>query len=142
MLKVISARGFVQLGHWENEAEYEEYEGFHQWNFTEQDGDFVIWNRGARFSLRERMREYLDITVWRKPVRANSRDWIVVQFWKKPGADKFLKKVRTNLREKYQFMSTRVTAAEEGGAVEGANDLARRYHALFRGVLRDRFING
>ncbi len=147
MLKVVSTRGFVQLGHWENEAEYEKYGGFHQWNFTERDGDFVIWNRGARISLRERMGDHLDITVWRIPVAENSRDWILAQFRKKPGADEFLKKVGTNLGEKYQCLSSRVTTAGEGDAAEeagdpGASPLARRYHALFRSVLRDRFAEG
>lgn len=45
MLRVVKVGGLVVLSHHENEAENEQYVGFHQFNFTERDGDFIIWNK-------------------------------------------------------------------------------------------------
>jgi SAM-dependent methyltransferase len=45
MLAMTRPGGRVLLRHIRNEAERENYGGFHQWNFDEADGRFVIWNR-------------------------------------------------------------------------------------------------
>jgi hypothetical protein len=37
----------VILRHHRNEAEYEKYKGFHQFNFDVRYGTFVIWNRST-----------------------------------------------------------------------------------------------
>ncbi|MDR6816455.1 SAM-dependent methyltransferase [Neorhizobium sp. 2083] len=45
MLTVCRVGGYVMLRHAHNEAEHEQYSGFHQWNLTMRHNDFVIWNR-------------------------------------------------------------------------------------------------
>ncbi len=45
MLSVVKNGGLICLGHNQNEAGRENYLGFHQWNFTEDDGDFVFWSK-------------------------------------------------------------------------------------------------
>lgn len=44
MLKVVKRGRYVLLRHHENEGERASYATLHQWNFTERDGEFVIWN--------------------------------------------------------------------------------------------------
>jgi len=58
MLEVSRSTGMVLLGHRRNEAEFENYSGFHQWNFDLRDGEFVIWNKGQQISVTDRLREF------------------------------------------------------------------------------------
>jgi SAM-dependent methyltransferase len=53
MLMVTKIGGHVILRHHINEAEHENYSGFHQYNFDEQDDDFVIWNKNAKILVRD-----------------------------------------------------------------------------------------
>jgi SAM-dependent methyltransferase len=45
MLRVLKKNGAVYLKHHINEAQTENYQGFHQFNFDVRDGRFVIWNK-------------------------------------------------------------------------------------------------
>lgn len=51
MLRVCKRGSMVFLAHVENEAERENYQGMHQWNFARQDGRFVIWSQAARHDV-------------------------------------------------------------------------------------------
>lgn len=53
MLRVTKSGGHVILRHHINEAEHERYAGFHQYNFDEQDGEFVIWNKSSAIRVRD-----------------------------------------------------------------------------------------
>lgn len=53
MFSVAKKNGFVVLMHHKNEAEQEQYQGLHQWNFDEQDGKFVIWNQSSKYNVTE-----------------------------------------------------------------------------------------
>ncbi len=53
MLWVLKPGGVIYLTHFENEAEHNLYHGLHQWNMANQDGDYIIWNKKYRTSLRE-----------------------------------------------------------------------------------------
>lgn len=44
MLLVAKPGGYVLLDHALDEAVKEEYAGLHQWNFTEKDGELIVWN--------------------------------------------------------------------------------------------------
>ncbi len=48
MLICLKTSGRIFLSHRCDEAEEENYTGFHQWNFTEESGDFIIWNNNIR----------------------------------------------------------------------------------------------
>ncbi len=52
MLRVLKVGGRIALHHYENEAEKENYSGFHQFNFKKQGEDFVIWNKSGEINLR------------------------------------------------------------------------------------------
>jgi len=62
MLMVTKPGGHVVLRHHVNEAEHERYRGFHQYNFDEQDGDFVIWNKNSRVLVRDMLPSWAEIT--------------------------------------------------------------------------------
>jgi len=74
MLQVAAPNGVIVLGHRRNEAEYENYSGFHQWNFEDENGRFIIWNRDRRVDVTDLMNgiatlstriqnEYISVTI-------------------------------------------------------------------------------
>jgi SAM-dependent methyltransferase len=65
MCRVVRVGGHVILRHSPNEAESECYVGFHQYNFDEQDGEFVIWNKKSRVKVADAMPIAVDITCRR-----------------------------------------------------------------------------
>jgi ubiquinone/menaquinone biosynthesis C-methylase UbiE len=48
MLRVVKVDRTIVLRHVRNEAENENYSGFHQHNFDLQGGKFIIWNKQAK----------------------------------------------------------------------------------------------
>lgn len=63
MLRAVRIGGRVVLRHHENEAENENYEGFHQWNLTLRDGAFVIWRRGEELNVSRLVQGVADVEV-------------------------------------------------------------------------------
>lgn len=51
MIHVLRPEGAIFLRHFENEGYREAYSGLHQWNFTVENGDFVIWNPRVRVNV-------------------------------------------------------------------------------------------
>jgi SAM-dependent methyltransferase len=54
MLAVVRPGGYVLLNHFINEGSSQGYLGLHQWNLTERDGSFVIWNAERDENISER----------------------------------------------------------------------------------------
>ncbi|MCP8894346.1 class I SAM-dependent methyltransferase [Shinella daejeonensis] len=63
MLGVLKTGSNIFLSHFRNEAEEANYAGFHQWNFDEIDGRFVIWNRQNRIDVANALSEHADVLV-------------------------------------------------------------------------------
>lgn len=63
MLTVVRPGGVVCLRHSRNEAEFEQYSGFHQWNFDADNGDFVVWNKMERVNVTKMFVGRADIRV-------------------------------------------------------------------------------
>ncbi|MCA6479609.1 MAG: methyltransferase domain-containing protein [Chitinophagaceae bacterium] len=63
MLIVARIGGRVVLQHATNEAEREQYIGFHQWNFDEEGGQFVIWNKSGKIDASERFRHFSSMEI-------------------------------------------------------------------------------
>lgn len=139
MLKMVRPGGFVQLGHWENEGVHEKYGGLHQWNFTEENGDFVLWTPRQRLSLREAIGKHVRLDVWRIPISYAGRDWILVQMWRTETTTEILADKPGRLQLKYRLLRTLMGVREAGDANGHAADLASRYHALLRQFLEDRY---
>jgi SAM-dependent methyltransferase len=56
MLAVAKIGGRAILRHMTNEAERAAYDGLHQWNFNQEDGDFIVWNKAKRVNLQKNSR--------------------------------------------------------------------------------------
>ncbi len=50
----------LYLNHFRNEAENEAYRGFHQFNITEKDGDFILWNKDTELNVTKLCKEFAD----------------------------------------------------------------------------------
>jgi SAM-dependent methyltransferase len=61
MLAVLRPGGLMLLRHNVNEAEANQYHGFHQWNFDLRDGSFVIWNQATVKDVSEALRGRADV---------------------------------------------------------------------------------
>lgn len=63
MLEIVKPGGVVFLAHRRNEAETEDYSGFHQWNFDKIGDDFVMWNKKSRVCVRDAIGEFATVEV-------------------------------------------------------------------------------
>lgn len=62
-LKALKIGGVLYLLHRKNEAEHENYRGFHQFNIDCKDGQLVIWNKESNTNISEIISEYVSINV-------------------------------------------------------------------------------
>lgn len=63
MLAVVRPGCYVNLVHCSNEAEHASYAGLHQWNFTEENGHFIIWNKHVRIDLTNELAPQCQVDV-------------------------------------------------------------------------------
>lgn len=63
MYKVARPKGRILLVHRANEAEFEKYEGFHQWNLDKEGDRFIIWNKEVRTDVNTQFCDRADIVV-------------------------------------------------------------------------------
>jgi SAM-dependent methyltransferase len=76
MLEVARPRATVLIRHIENEAAGGGYNGLHQWNFTEEKGRAVIWNRARRIHLDAELPSNLRIRVKRESgIPRDGQEW-------------------------------------------------------------------
>lgn len=61
LLYICKIGGKVILRHNENEAEAEQYDGFHQWNLSARGERFIIWNLEEKYDIYELFGDYADI---------------------------------------------------------------------------------
>jgi SAM-dependent methyltransferase len=83
MLAAVRPGGVVLLRHEVDEGENENYAGLHQWNFSETDGHFVIWNKDAKVDMTERLADAATVKAWRDTVR--DAPWVMVLITKNAG---------------------------------------------------------
>jgi SAM-dependent methyltransferase len=77
MLRVAKVGGAIVLKHFRNEAEKEQYGGFHQFNLDVEDGSFVIWNKALHISVADHLPIKAEIVALRQ------EDTIVVVIYKR-----------------------------------------------------------
>lgn len=53
--------GVLYLNHHPNEAEMEQYKGFHQYNVDERDGELIIWNKDITLNVTQILGDYATI---------------------------------------------------------------------------------
>lgn len=66
MLIITKPAGTIILKHFLNEAENENYTGFHQWNLWLLGDKFIIWNREEFYNVNEIFKKNTDITASEK----------------------------------------------------------------------------
>lgn len=64
MLKVTRNNCHVLLMHRPNEAEKENWRGLHQWNFSEEEGDFIISSKEKKINFSRSYSNLCDIKCW------------------------------------------------------------------------------
>jgi SAM-dependent methyltransferase len=79
-LTVAKTGGFVVLSHARNEAVNANYDGLHQWNFDDEAGEFIVWNREMRVNVSKLLQHRAEIrtqgdakgldVIFRKTVRS------------------------------------------------------------------------
>jgi SAM-dependent methyltransferase len=65
IINLLKEGSYAYLEHAENEAEWENYDGTHHWNFTEVDGHFIIWSTERRIDVSVLCSKYASIAVQR-----------------------------------------------------------------------------
>ncbi len=60
MLEVVKNKHYVLLMHRPNEAEHENWQGLHQWNFSIENEDFVISSKNFRVNFSEKYKNLFD----------------------------------------------------------------------------------
>jgi hypothetical protein len=70
MLYVAKLGGRLYLEHSVDEAEFEEYSGFHQRNFNEDDGDLIVWNESHRTNVTKELADIAIVTTVTDPWRS------------------------------------------------------------------------
>jgi SAM-dependent methyltransferase len=77
IVRVLKPAGAVFLRHFENEGYREAYSGLHQWNFTIDDGDFIIWNPKIRVNVSRRLAN-CSVRTTREKSGEEGADFIIV----------------------------------------------------------------
>lgn len=62
---ILSIGGILYLNHHPNEAETEQYKGFHQFNIDEDKGTLIIWNKSEKYVINELLGNHAKIKVCR-----------------------------------------------------------------------------
>ena len=64
-LEVVKKGGVLYLNHHPNEAETEQYKGFHQNNIDEADGQLIIWNKSERHIVNTLVSSFAEVKTSR-----------------------------------------------------------------------------
>lgn len=62
-LNVVKNNSTIRIIVFENEAEYGDYNGFHQWNIKEENGNLIIWKENFQVNIGVLLNEYCTINV-------------------------------------------------------------------------------
>jgi len=62
ILGICKIGGKIILRHIENEAEKENYMGFHQWNLCVENNNFLIWRKEIKYCISKMFEKYIDVS--------------------------------------------------------------------------------
>jgi hypothetical protein len=91
MLAVAKIGANVRLNHEQNEGETQNYSGFHQWNFTVENGHFIIRGKSKTFNVTQLLGSFAEVgshltnrcvNVHMRKLKDLSKEWLA-----KVGAD-------------------------------------------------------
>jgi SAM-dependent methyltransferase len=61
LLRVLAPGGVLVLQHYQDEGLFENYSGLHHWNFTDEGGNLVFWNREYSVNMSRLLRKVANI---------------------------------------------------------------------------------
>jgi len=64
-IDILKKGGVLYLNHHPNEAETENYKGFHQYNIINEDNKLIIWNRNEKWNVNKLIKDFAEIKVHR-----------------------------------------------------------------------------
>jgi SAM-dependent methyltransferase len=76
MVQLVRPGGLVVLRHYRTEAETEQYQGLHQWNFDIRAGELVLWSRWAEHNLSRMLRHDVELEC-RYEGGSDHAEWVV-----------------------------------------------------------------
>jgi SAM-dependent methyltransferase len=79
MLRVLKPGGSLLIHGFTDEAEFEKYDGLHQWNIRADDGRLVIWRPGVRHDVNQL---FADQLAWIEAMQSGTR-WTAATLTKK-----------------------------------------------------------
>lgn len=88
--------GVLYLNHHPNEAETEDYKGFHQYNIDERDGDLIIWNKSQTVNITQLLDGFARVET----KRMDSDNHIVAVISRIPGHDSLPDKLQPYVDDK------------------------------------------
>ena len=75
MLSLAKPGGKILLRHMEDEGANGNYNGLHQWNFTEENGRAVVWNPDSRHFIDEALENARIEVIRERGVQNPHGDW-------------------------------------------------------------------
>lgn len=62
-MSILKSGGILYLMHRKNEAEYESYRGFHQFNITNESENLICWNKSSKTDVSEMLKDIADTRI-------------------------------------------------------------------------------
>lgn len=75
LITVVKNNKYIHLRHRKNEAENANYTGLHQWNFTVENSEFLIWNKKIHYNITKLFKNCCDFSYRTTP---GSNDVVVI----------------------------------------------------------------
>jgi SAM-dependent methyltransferase len=66
MVEVAKPGGLIRLVHSVDEGQEQAYAGLHQWNLTDENGRFIVWNRSERVDVSDRLAGRCEVSARRE----------------------------------------------------------------------------
>ncbi|WP_276353611.1 methyltransferase domain-containing protein [Cohnella caldifontis] len=63
MINVVKPSSYILLTHIINVGEIESYDGLHQWNFSQEGDEFIIWNKDSQTNVTRFFQDIADVRI-------------------------------------------------------------------------------
>ncbi len=146
MVAICKVGGKIILQHTENEAENENYHGFHQWNLCAENKEFFVWRTNCKYNVSKMFSEYADTSIENVPSAPQNAVGVVMTKKKDIEVDRVLQnelfkildsKIFEKLLE-YSFKEAYSTKANIISAVNRIPFVGKLAKQLYKKLYRNR----
>ncbi len=120
-LMSLNESGVLYLNHRPNEAEMEDYKGFHQYNVDERNGDLIIWNKTQTVNITQLLDGFASIET----KRIDSDGHIIAIISRLPGHDSLPDRLQPYVNDK----------ADKGELCQVLLQYQYRHTSLFKHIM-------